>query len=501
MQKVQTGCEVYSEKLSGGIPGNIGLVLVPNVVWGTLSSSSHYCQLGYHKLAIGADSGGNGVAGSMMLKLAILFIIVGFVAKLNCDPARYDGYKLLRVHTRHRRDLEAVKRIHDAADERLDFWREPRSVHGDVDIMVSAEHQDYLSDLLQDGGLEAKTIIEDIQEAFEEQSAINTEEEKEFFGSYQNLSQINEWMFTLGADYPDIVTVYEIATSYEGRPIHCLKVSDPYQAAESTKPAIFIMGGIHSREWLSPATVMFITNELVENYGIDSEIKELLEGLDWYIVPVFNVDGYVFSWEKYRFWRKTRSEYDHNRCKGADPNRNWDFEWGVSGVSDMSCDDTYAGPFAFSETEVRQIADYLTDLNARQPINGFIDFHAYSQLWMTPYGYDTVLPDNYQEQYNLAKDATDALRKVNGTDYTVGNIADVIYKASGNSVDWARGKLRVPYTYAVELPDKGRYGFLMPPRYIIPTGEETMEAIRVIGQGVMAYKGSASKLDAGLPTA
>ena len=64
----------------------------------------------------------------------------------------------------------------------------------------------------------------------------------------------------------------------------------------------------------------------------------------------------------------------------------------------MTCDDTYAGPFAFSETEVKQLAVYLTGLVERQPVFAFMDFHAYSQYWMTPYGYDTVLPDNYEDQ-------------------------------------------------------------------------------------------------------
>ncbi|XP_022105122.1 carboxypeptidase B-like [Acanthaster planci] len=437
----------------------------------------------------------------MVVKLAIFFLLLSFLARLNCEPVRYDGYKLLRVQTRHKRDLEAVKRIYETADERLDFWREPRSVDGDVDIMVSAEHEDSLRNLLGDSGMKAETIIDDIQAAVDEQTEVNLEEEKTFFESFQNLSMINEWMFTLAADYPDIVTVYQIATSYEGRPIYCLKLSHSERAPDAKTPALFIMGGIHSREWLSPATVMFIVNEMVEKYEVDVELEKLLGGLDWYILPVFNVDGYVFTWEKHRLWRKTRSYYAENRCKGADPNRNWDYKWGESGVSFMSCDDIYAGPFAFSETEVKQVADYLTELNAKQSIHGFIDFHAYGQLWMTPYGYGNVLPENYQDQYDLAVHATDALRDVNGSNYTVGSIANVIYQASGNSVDWARGKLRIPYAYAVELPDVGRYGFLMPPRYIIPTGEETLEAVKVMGHGVMAYKGSASELMPSLTTA
>ena len=67
-------------------------------------------------------------------------------------------------------------------------------------------------------------------------------------------------------------------------------------------------------------------------------------------------------------------------------------------MSSLSCDDTYGGPFAFSETEVRQLADFLAELVNKQPVFAYIDFHAYSQYWMTPYGYDKVHPVNFEEQ-------------------------------------------------------------------------------------------------------
>ena len=34
--------------------------------------------------------------------------------------------------------------------------------------------------------------------------------------------------------------------------------------------------------------------------------QELVDGLDWYIVPVVNPDGYAYSWTDDRLWRKTR---------------------------------------------------------------------------------------------------------------------------------------------------------------------------------------------------
>ena len=68
------------------------------------------------------------------------------------------------------------------------------------------------------------------------------------------------------------------------------------------KPAMWIDGGIHAREWISPATVMWTLKELVEG----KETQELIEKLDWYILPVHNPDGYAYSRAWDRFWRKTR---------------------------------------------------------------------------------------------------------------------------------------------------------------------------------------------------
>ena len=70
------------------------------------------------------------------------------------------------------------------------------------------------------------------------------------------------------------------------------------------KPAMWIDGGIHAREWISPATVLWTLKELVE--GEEALNDELRRNLDWYILPQHNPDGYAFSREWDRLWRKTR---------------------------------------------------------------------------------------------------------------------------------------------------------------------------------------------------
>ena len=49
-----------------------------------------------------------------------------------------------------------------------------------------------------------------------------------------------------------------------------------------------------------------------------------MNSFDIYILPVWNVDGYVYTHEKNRLWRKTRKPNLNSTCIGVDPNRNWD---------------------------------------------------------------------------------------------------------------------------------------------------------------------------------
>ena len=71
----------------------------------------------------------------------------------------------------------------------------------------------------------------------------------------------------------------------------------------------------------------------------------------------------------------------------------------------------------------------------------------------------------------------------------MGLIFPLLDAFSGGSPDWVRGVLRIKHAYSVELRDLGRYGFLLPPSYITPTGRELMAGIMVIAQHTAAEYG------------
>ncbi len=95
------------------------------------------------------------------------------------------------------------------------------------------------------------------------------------------------------------------------------------------------------------------------------------------------------------------------------------------------------------------------------------------------YGYScTAVAANDAAHRSLAQSFADALQDVYGTSYRTGPICTTIYQVSGGSTDYAYDKADAEYTFAAELRDTGRFGFVLPPNQILPSGIETFAGLR-----------------------
>lgn len=111
----------------------------------------------------------------------------------------------------------------------------------------------------------------------------------------------------------------------------------------------------------------------------------------------------------------------------------------------------------------------------------YIDWHSYSQLFMTPYGYScSATATNNNELQSLASGASKAIAALYGTQYTYGPICTTIYQATGSSVDYVNDVTDADYVFTVELRDTGRNGFVLPASQILPTGQESYEAVKYL---------------------
>lgn len=134
------------------------------------------------------------------------------------------------------------------------------------------------------------------------------------WNAYHKLEDIHGYLDYLAQTYPKLCSVRSIGKSVRGQDLKVLKISN---GAVGNK-AVWIDGGIHAREWISPASVTYIINHFVLNN--EREPVEV-QNLDWYFLPVANPDGYIYSHMTDRLWRKNRAR--SGQCAGTDLNRNY----------------------------------------------------------------------------------------------------------------------------------------------------------------------------------
>ncbi|XP_022189224.2 carboxypeptidase B [Nilaparvata lugens] len=291
---------------------------------------------------------------------------------------------------------------------------------------------------------------------------------------YPSFDEINDFIDYLGETYSDFVTVYLAGCSGEGRPIKVVHV----KSGNCSANRIWIDGGIHGREWVTPSAVLLILFQLVERRESNSET---IRGVDFFVCPIINPDGYEYSREFSNYWRKNRRKTETG-CVGVDLNRNWIYQPEHRNTSGESCQELYPGPRPFSEPETQAIKTFL-DQN-RVNFKAFLTFHTYGQMIMYPYGYKAELPEDHDDLQRLATHIVQNISYHGGPQYKVVNT----YNHSGFSVggldDYAKEVLGIKYTYTVELRDTGTYIFFLPRRLILPTSIDALVVAMTVAEQV-----------------
>jgi len=397
----------------------------------------------------------------------------------------YQGFSVKSVEIVHPKALSLLR---DATNPRqsgnkIELWGEASPQFGtnyllvppDVDVSsflgVKSEHiQDVIADL---GVVIEQERLHALQHKW---NTVSLNKMDDFFSSYHDLSDINAYIAQLVSAYPKLASTFTLGTTYEGR------IQTGIMIGTAGKPVIFYEGGVHAREWISPATMCYIAMNLLKNYdaGGDKSTKFLLDNLQFIILPVTNPDGYAYTWSTQRLWRKNRAPTgifeNGSQCIGIDLNRNWNYSFSSDDPHPDPCSESYPGAAPFSQPEIAALTTMVAKIQSQQPIYLYIDWHSCGELWMYPWAWSSNKAPDSSKQNNLGEIAVEAIFNTHGENYTLGPIAQTIYEVGGSSVDWIYDVLDIVYAYGVELRDTGKYCFVLPPNQIIPTAEENYAA-------------------------
>jgi murein tripeptide amidase MpaA len=429
------------------------------------------------------------------MKRAFLLLFALFYLIAATQKVRFDNHTVVRVTFDTKEQIQEVQTLFE--NDPVDVWSNDGEMGlGPNDIMLSPSQKKTLVNFLTKKGISYLSSMEilhrNVQDVIDADEKENREAEQKvnallsliscpqqrkrvkfadnvWFQQYHNYTGIREFMDELHKKYPQQTTAFSVGKSLEGREMAGLIVHAPGKY-EPTKNSVWFNHIIHAREWISPPIGAWALKHLLEQYQTDDKIKQIINAVNVHIMLFTNPDGYEYT-RVNRMWRKNRRG-DSGGIFGVDLNRNWPVGFGGAGSSGNKNSETYRGPSALSEPESQNIAKYIT---AHPSFKAGIDWHSYSQLVLRPYGYTTQLAPDEAKLKALGQEMADAIKSAHGATYR--NIrATELYPASGITADWFY-KERKMAGYVIELRDTGQFGFLLPPRLIIPTCEENYKAI------------------------
>ncbi len=283
---------------------------------------------------------------------------------------------------------------------------------------------------------------------------------------YPDYRQIEDELAYLNDTYPEICALHRIGTTYEGRAIWALKISDNAWKDEG-EPKVLIMGGHHAKELISTVVPLMFAEFLLDNYSSNGTVKNAIDSTDIWIVPLVNPDGYEYVMEGHTDWRKNRRPVDIDGDgivdgTGVDINRNYAHRWGQQGISLDPNSEIYCGPHAFSENESRAIRD----LALNRSFVFSISFHSYGQQIFHPWGNSL---DSAPLDFDLMDSIGERMARYNGYDVMEGW---KWYNTTGDSDDWLYANTScLPFT--VELGKE----YIPPPHDISRIFEKNRDAL------------------------
>ena len=274
---------------------------------------------------------------------------------------------------------------------------------------------------------------------------------------FHSYTELTSEIAQLAAAHPDIAQVFSIGKSYRGRQIWAAKVSDNVTVDEN-EPEVLFDGGHHSDEHMGVEMTLAIFHWLVDGYGVDPRITNIVNTREIYIVFEMNPDGaeYDISGGRFHFWRKNRQPTPGTTAIGTDLNRNYGYRWGLDGRTSANPRAiTYHGPRPFSAPETQAMRAFLASrvVNGRQQIRMAISFHETGRLVMWPYGYtkaDIPIDMTSADHYALKRIG---LRMAHLNGYRPEQASD-LYITRGTTKDYEYGVYRIfAYTFEMSVKD------------------------------------------------
>jgi Zinc carboxypeptidase len=260
----------------------------------------------------------------------------------------------------------------------------------------------------------------------------------EVWRSWDEAGGIRDEMYALARNNPQHVKLVRLGTTLQGREILALKLTQGARGqADGSRPAVLYSSTQHAREWISTEVNRRLLRWYIERWRAnDAEIRRLLKDTEQWFVLVANPDGYEYTFDVERLWRKNLRDNDGDGqttiADGVDPNRNYPshFSYDEEGSSSIFSSQTYRGTGPVSESETAALKGLLDRIGFSFQVN----WHSAGEWLLYAEGWQTSTPTADDPIYfalsgNLDEAAIEGFHP--------GLSSDVLYVTNGETTDYA----------------------------------------------------------------
>ena len=256
--------------------------------------------------------------------------------------------------------------------------------------------------------------------------------------SYDEPGGIRDQMYAIAANNPQVAKLVKLGTTSQGREILAIKLTQGARGqADGSRPAVLYSATQHAREWIATEVNRRLMTWYVDQWRAnDRDVRNLLQGTELWFIPVANPDGYQYTFDHERLWRKNLRDNDGNGQvtvgDGVDPNRNFPNHWGYDneGSSGIPSSDTYRGPAPVSEAETKALKGLLDRVGFAFQVN----YHSNGQWLLYAEGWQIGTPTADDPIYYAMSGNLD---KAAIAGFHPGLSSDVLYVTNGETTDYA----------------------------------------------------------------
>mmetsp|Transcript_82054 Transcript_82054/g.129200 ORF Transcript_82054/g.129200 Transcript_82054/m.129200 type:complete len:437 (-) Transcript_82054:19-1329(-) len=206
--------------------------------------------------------------------------------------------------------------------------------------------------------------------------------------------------------------------------------------ASARTKAMFVFGE-HARELVSPESGLDLLRTLCGRGKGTSRVSDLLDHVEFTVVPNANPLGRQKVEEGYYCKRTNEDNVDLNRNWGDDHRQD---------AAKYAGDEMDPGPNGFSEPETQILKELAEEIRPDM----FLSIHSGAYLLGAPFGYTAnKMPENEASMVEILRPISD---RYCGGNCPYGGLADLIgYNSMGCDIDYIVEHLKVPYAYTWEI--------------------------------------------------